>query len=112
LTVPCEEIVKQELPIFRSLLAKELIKKHNFTQKEVAKKLQTTQPAISQYLSLKRGLKDSAKLNSISKLKISVRQIAAEIAADKDSNIDTTQIFCKLCIELNKNKIKKCYRML
>ncbi|MGB6679763.1 MAG: helix-turn-helix domain-containing protein [Candidatus Bathyarchaeia archaeon] len=110
--VPCEEIVKQELPIFRSLLAKELIKKHNFTQKEVAKKLQTTQPAISQYLSLKRGLTDSAKLNSISKLKINARQVAAEIAADKDSNIDTTQIFCKLCSELNENKVKKCYRMI
>jgi predicted transcriptional regulator len=112
LPVLCEEIVKQELPIFRSLLAKELIKKYDFTQKEVAKKLQTTQPAISQYLSLKRGLKESAKLNSISKLKINARQVAAEIAADKDSNIDTTQIFCKLCIELNKNKVKKCYRML
>jgi predicted transcriptional regulator len=112
LPVPCEEIVKQELPIFRSLLAKELIKKHNFTQKEVAKKLQTTQPAISQYLSLKRGLKDSAKLNSTSKLKINTRQIAAEIAADKDSNIDTTQIFCKLCSKLNENKVKKCYRII
>ena len=112
MNVPCEEIVRQELPIFRSLLSKELITKHNFTQKEVAKKLQTTQPAISQYLSLKRGSKNSSELNSISNLKINARKIAAEIAADKDSNIDTTQIFCKLCIELNKNKVKKCVRMI
>jgi predicted transcriptional regulator len=110
--VPCEEIVKQDLPIFRSLLAKELINKYNFTQKEVAEKLQTTQPAISQYLSLKRGLKDSAKLNSISKLKFNARQVAAEIATDKNSDIDTTQIFCKLCVELNEKKVKKCYRMI
>lgn len=112
MNVPCEEIVRQELPIFRSLLAKELIKKHNFTQKEVAKKLQTTQPAISQYLSLKRGSKNSSELDSISNLKINARKIAAEIAVDKNSDIDTTQTFCKLCIELNENKVKKCVRMI
>ena len=32
--VPCEEIVKQDLPIFRSLLAKELIKKYSCVYKE------------------------------------------------------------------------------
>lgn len=104
--------MKQDLPIFRSLLAKELIEKFNFTQKEVAKKLQTTQPAISQYISLKRGSKDSAKFASLQKLKISARQVAVEIASDRNLDIDTTQIFCKLCIELNKNKIKKCHRMI
>ncbi len=109
--IPCEAVVKQDLPIFRSLLAKELINNHNFTQKEVAKKLETTQPAISQYLSLKRGSEDSVKNNSISKLKISARQVAAEIAVDKNSDIDAKQIFCKLCGELNKNKVKNCHRM-
>ena len=53
----CEVVARYILPIFRSLIAKDLIEKYNFTQVEAAEKLGTTQAAISQYLHSKRGYK-------------------------------------------------------
>ena len=53
----CEIIGKYVLPIFRSMLAKELVQKYHLSQTEAAKKLGTTQAAVSQYLSSKRAYK-------------------------------------------------------
>ena len=57
---PCEVVGRFVLPIFRSLIAKELIEKYSFTQVEAAEKLGTTQAAISQYIHSKRGMKGIA----------------------------------------------------
>lgn len=54
---PCEIVVKQVLPAFRALVAKDLIGKYRFSQVAAAKELGTTQAAISQYLCSKRGEK-------------------------------------------------------
>jgi len=50
MSVRCETISKYMLPLFRSLIAKELINNYKLTQLETAKKLGTTQAAISQYI--------------------------------------------------------------
>ena len=53
----CEIIGKYVLPIFRSMLSKELVQKYNLSQTQAAQKLGTTQAAVSQYLSSKRAYK-------------------------------------------------------
>ena len=53
----CEIVGKYVLPIFRSMLARELVHKFNLSQTEAAKKLGMTQAAVSQYLSSKRAYK-------------------------------------------------------
>ena len=58
----CEIIGKYVLPIFRSMLAKELVQKYKFSQTETAKKLGTTQAAVSQYLSSKRAYKGAEEV--------------------------------------------------
>ncbi len=57
----CETLGKYVLPVFRSLVAKELISTYHFTQVETAKKLGTTQAAISQYINSKRAFKGMSK---------------------------------------------------
>jgi predicted transcriptional regulator len=52
---PCEIIVWHILPAIRRELAKNMIKRHGLSQKEVAKKLGLTEAAISRYLSGKRA---------------------------------------------------------
>lgn len=52
---PYEVIAKASLPAIRCLLARELIYRYNYTQKEVAKLMNVTQATISYYLSLERG---------------------------------------------------------
>jgi hypothetical protein len=51
---PCEEIVWDVLPSIRAAIAEELIKRE-ISQKEVSKMLGITPPAVSQYVSKKRG---------------------------------------------------------
>ena len=95
----CETFVKEILPVLRSLLAKKLIETYGLSQKQVATKLETTQPAISQY---KRGLRGSKNylisefpevdelVNSIAK-KVASGELAAEQVADE---------FCAICEKL------------
>lgn len=61
----CESIGKFVLPLFRSLVAKELINTYHLTQVETAKKLKTTQAAVSQYLNSKRASKGTEQFNDI-----------------------------------------------
>jgi len=52
---PCERIIWDILPSIRKEFARSLIRNHNLNQKRVAEILKLTPPAVSQYLSNKRG---------------------------------------------------------
>lgn len=49
------EIVVELLPSLRALVAEELMNEYKLSQKEIAKRLFVTQPAVSQYLRNLRG---------------------------------------------------------
>ena len=51
---PCEQIVWDVLPSIRAAIAEELVKR-GITQKEISRMLGITPPAVSQYVSKKRG---------------------------------------------------------
>jgi hypothetical protein len=101
---PCELIVKYLLPAFRSLIAKELTEKYNFTQMEAAKKLGTTQAAISQYLGSKRGEKYIKEVKKLPEAKKLIEDIARSIAEEKATATQTMQEFCQLCKNLRHEK--------
>ena len=92
------------LPAFRSLVARELVEKHGFSQVATAKKLGTTQAAVSHYLRLKRGEKRLKELESIPIVQSTACEIAHGIATEKPV-IDTTLAFCRLCNALRKQGI-------
>jgi len=101
----CEAVGRYVLPIFRSLVAKELIEKYNFTQIEAAKRLGTTQAAISQYLHSKRGHKAMAQFKEVlPTIQVVATEIAKGIATGK-MNIDEVSLnFCKVCMLLREGK--------
>jgi len=100
---PCETVGRYLLPVFRSLVAKELIEKYNFTQVEVAEKLGTTQAAISQYLHSKRGFKGIAHLEEIlPRIQAAASETAKSMATEKMNKDEVTLNFCKLCSLLQK----------
>jgi predicted transcriptional regulator len=61
----CETIGKYVLPIFRALVARQLVSTYHLTQVDAAKKIGTTQAAISQYISSKRAIKGSAQFTML-----------------------------------------------
>lgn len=94
---PCELIVRYVLPAFRSLVARELVKKYDFSQTEVAKRLGTTQATISYYLYSKRGNKRIKQLESISLVRSAASELAQDIATNRLSSADSVSEVCRLC---------------
>ena len=90
------------LPAFRSLIARKLIEEHGFSQVATAKKLGTTQAAVSHYLHLKRGKKRVRELESIPIVQSTANKVAQSIATEKFSVTDAMLTFCKLCNALRK----------
>ena len=99
---PCEPIVQYVLPAFRCLVAKELVVKYKLSQVEIADKLGTTQAAISQYFSSKRGEKRMRAVQSVPKIRSAAKKLAKEIASGRASADDAMVHFCGLCLSLRK----------
>ena len=105
---PCESIARYVLPVFRSLVAKELVEKYGFTQVEAAKKLGTTQAAISQYLHLKRGFGGADQFKkTLPKIQELARETAKRIVTENLSPDEFMATFCDLCRELQASKVLK-----
>ena len=94
----CEMIGKYVLPIYRSMLAKELVQKYQFSQTQAAKRLGTTQAAISQYLSSKRAFKGIEHVEQyIPKIQKMASETAEKLAKKQIGPNDLTVDFCHLC---------------
>jgi predicted transcriptional regulator len=94
----CEIIGKYVLPIFRSMLAKELVQKYNLSQTETAKKLGTTQAAVSQYLSSKRAYKGIEHVEEfMPQIQEMAQETAKKLINKEISAADVTPSFCHLC---------------
>ena len=100
----CEIVGKYVLPIFRSMLAKELVQKFSLSQTEAAKKLGTTQAAVSQYLSSKRAFKGIEQIQEfMPKLRVMAVETAEKLVSKETSADDITVNFCQLCSTFCKN---------
>ncbi|MFW9886658.1 MAG: transcriptional regulator [Candidatus Thorarchaeota archaeon] len=100
---PCETIVAAILPAIRSLLARELVESHSMSQTKAAELLGTTQPAISQYLSQKRGDQLTEALSSLPDVKAAIDALVKEITSDTGSQRDAVGTICTICMSLRKD---------
>ncbi|MCD7782237.1 MAG: transcriptional regulator [Methanosphaera sp.] len=107
---PCEIVVWYVIPSIRSKLAKELLAL-GMKQKEISELLEITQPAVSQYISDKRG--DELDFDPV------VEQYIKDMAKDMKNgdleSIDLIPRFCHICktiktqevlCQLHKEKVK------
>ena len=90
---PCEEIVWDVLPAIRAAIAEELVRRE-LSQKEVSKLLGLTPPAVSQYVSKKRGY--SMEFNE--EVKADIVKLADDLIQDKVTNL--TERICQICKDL------------
>jgi uncharacterized protein len=80
------------------MLAKELIQKYDFSQTQAAKKLGTTQAAISQYLSSKRAYKGVEHVEQyLPKMQEMAAETAQKLVKDEIAAKEVTFDFCRLC---------------
>ena len=94
----CETVGKYVLPVFRSLIARELINTYKLTQVEAAQKLGTTQAAVSQYINSKRAFKGTEKLGDIMpQLQAIASETAKRLARNEIRPDEISLDFCKCC---------------
>ena len=93
---PCEIVVCYVLPSIRSELAKELLNL-GMKQKQISEVLDITQPAVSQYISDKRG--QGIKFEP--EVKNMIKDFARDLVEGKASQADIIPKMCEVC-----NKVK------
>jgi predicted transcriptional regulator len=102
---PCEIVTRHYLPAFRSLIAKGLVNDHRFTQIIAAKKLGTTQAAISYYLSSKRGEKYVEQLKNNPQAMLTITETINELSTGTLSTEALVSKFCGLCTSLRNHNL-------
>ena len=88
---PCEYILWNLLPAVRSEIARSMVNDFGINQKEAAAKLGITPPAVSMYLSNKRGNIKIRDKKIIKEIQVSAENII------KDENIELIKETCRLC---------------
>ncbi|MCJ7817131.1 MAG: hypothetical protein MUP55_04705 [Candidatus Aenigmarchaeota archaeon] len=100
----CEIIVQEILPSVRAMVALKLTKTYGLSQEQAARKMGTTQPAISQYNREIRGHK-SRVFKQNPKLIEMVDDIAKKVASGELATFDITPEFCRICKDLRSRGI-------
>ncbi|MEM3699376.1 MAG: helix-turn-helix domain-containing protein [Candidatus Bathyarchaeia archaeon] len=93
--IPCEIAVKCLLPPVRALIAKTLTTKHKLTQKEAAKLLGISQPAISLYERKMRG--KALNLENEPEITKLIENLADALAEGNLCHKEFIQMFCEIC---------------
>jgi len=102
----CEIIGKYVLPVFRSMLAKELVQNYHLSQTDASKKLGTTQAAVSQYLSSKRASKGMGHIEKfLPKIRVMAEETAKKLMSKEINAEDITVDFCRLCSTFCRNEV-------
>lgn len=89
---PCEIVVWYVIPSIRSKLAKELLKL-GMKQKEISELLDITQPAVSQYISDKRG----HEIDFEPVVEQYIKNMAKDMTTGDLKPIDLIPKFCHIC---------------
>ncbi len=94
---PCEEIVWDVLPSIRAAIAEELIKR-GISQKDVSKMLGITPPAVSQYVSKKRGYNIEFRED----IREAIGRLAEDLIEEKVE--DLVKRICEICRMLQEDE--------
>ncbi len=91
----CERVAREYIPAIRSLVSTILVREYGLTQIETAKKLGTTQPAVSYYLRSKRGAKLIEDLKSDRKIFNMIKSLARLVYEGKMD--EARKMLCEIC---------------
>ena len=94
---PCEMVIWDVLPSIRAAIAEELMKR-DLPQKEISRLLGITPPAVSQYLSKKRGY----NIEFGEEIKVSISQLANDLVDKKICN--PVERICEICRMLREDE--------
>lgn len=97
---PCEIVVWYVIPSIRSELAKELLNL-GMKQKQISEVLDITQPAVSQYISDKRGhgIKFEPEVQDM------IKDFAHDLVDGKAGQLDIIPKMCEICKKVKAEEV-------
>jgi predicted transcriptional regulator len=98
---PCELVVGKILPSLRASVVKELSRKHNMKQSEIARKLGITQASVSQYLSAARA-GDTKMVERFPKILTYAEDISERIVSG-ESRYQWYSVLCEACRDIRED---------
>ncbi len=99
---PCEIFSREFLPSIKALLAKSVMEAYSLTQHEAARRLKTTQPAISHYLREARG-KKAKELEKDEEIRKKIQEMVGKLNKEVDE-VEFFRFFCDVCRVLRERK--------
>jgi predicted transcriptional regulator len=88
---PCEIIVWSVVPVIKREFAKMLVNEHGLNQREAAEKLDTTEAAISRYISGQRGALEIGDPEILQEIQQSSKKISMQ------NGSTTRKEICNIC---------------
>jgi len=92
--IPCELIVTHILPTAKGALARELVKKHGYTQVQVAHLFGVTSAAVSQYV---KGVRGGNSIIDKSAYKDDFYKMIEDMADNIATGMHVSEALCLVC---------------
>jgi predicted transcriptional regulator len=96
LILPCEVGVKTVLPAVKAIMARSIVEKHGYNEKQTANLLGLSQSAVSRYVGRERGTNLIAIENTQEVLTLIDQMIISLLKEPQDKN-KVLELFCKTC---------------
>ena len=102
----CETMALYVIPAIRAMVARDLMEIHKMTQRETAKKLGMTQPAVSQYRKHLRGIRTKT-LEKDLKISNKISKISSSLAKNEINFQEATCEICEICKYIREKELTK-----
>ena len=94
--LPCEVGVKNVLPAVKAIMARTIVQKHGYNEKQTANLLGLTQSAVSRYISRERGSNLVSIENSPDIIAL-IDDMILQLIKEPDNREGVMELFCKTC---------------
>jgi len=97
LILPCEVSVKTVLPAVKAIMARSIVEKHGYNEKQAADLLGLSQSAISRYVGRERGANLLA-IESAQEVLTLIDEMVISLIKEPQNKSNVLELFCKTCI--------------
>ena len=94
--LPCDDCIWSLIPMIKRELVLKLHKKHKISMAKIARKLEITRGAVTQYMQGKRAV-GSFKLRKVKSINDAISELANNISSRELSQEDISKNFCRIC---------------
>ena len=100
--LPCEIGVKTVLPAVKAIMARQIVQKHGYNEKQAAHLLGLSQSAVSRYVGRERGANLLA-IESAQEILALIDQMVISLIKEPQNKAKLLELFCKTCTTIREN---------